>query len=197
MLFRSDQIAASDTWNLAHLYPGDAAWSTDFANLQSRYENVSRFRGSVGQSATFLHQVLEFEKSLSLQIERLYHYASLKCAEDSSDAANLARESQMQNLLTLIGEACSFIAPEIQAIDDAGFTSFLSDGSLAEWIISLRKIRRLKPHTLSASEERLLALGQSAIHGHDETFSQLTNVDMQFGTIADEAGTEQIGRAHV
>ena len=186
-----DQIAASDTWDLTHLYPDDASWSADFANLQSRYENVSRFRGCVGQSATFLLQVLEFDKSLSLQIEKLYHYASLKCAEDSSDAANLARESALQNLLTLIGEACSYITPEIQAIDDNTFTSHLNDSALAGWIIALRKIRRLKPHTLSASEERLLALGQSAIRGHDETFSQLTNVDMRFGMIADETGTER------
>ncbi len=36
----------------------------------------------------------------------------------------------------------------------------------------------------------MLALGSSALRGHRETFSQLTNVDMKFGAIADEKGVE-------
>ena len=186
-----DQVAVGDTWNLSHLYPDANAWTTDFANLQGRYDGVVQFRGRVGESARTLREVMEFDKSLSLQIERLYHYASLKSAEDSSDAANLARESQMQNLLTLIGESSSFVTPELQAIDDATFDRFLAEPALAEWVISLRKMRRLKPHTLSAAEERLMALAHSALSGHDETFSQLTNVDMQFGKLPDEDGVER------
>ncbi len=186
-----DQVAVSDTWDLVHLFPTPEAWAAEFADLQSRYEGVAQFRGRAGESAGTLREVMEFDKSLSLQIERLYHYASLKCSEDSSDAANLAREAQMQNLLTLIGEASSFVTPELQAIDDAAFDGYLADPTLAEWTTSLRKIRRLKPHTLSAAEERLLALGGSALRGHDETFSQLTNVDMKFGKLADEEGVER------
>jgi oligoendopeptidase F len=186
-----DQVATGDTWNLTHLYPEADAWTADFTNLQGRYEGVAQFRGRVGESARTLCEVMEFDKSLSLQIERLYHYASLKSAEDSSDAANLAREAQMQNLLTLIGEASSFVTPELQSIGDATFDGYLADPVLAEWVIALRKIRRTKPHTLSAAEERLLALGHSALRGHDETFSQLTNVDMQFGRLADEDGVER------
>ena len=134
-----DQVPADDTWDLAHLYPTPVEWDKDFTDLQGRYDGVTQFRGRVGESAQTLLAALEFDKSLSLQIERLYHYASLKTSEDSSDAANLARESQMQNLLTRIGEACSFLTPELQAIDDATFARYLADPALAEWVISLRK----------------------------------------------------------
>ena len=48
-------------------------------------------------------------------------------------------------------------APEIQAIDDAKFAKFIADPALAEWKVKLVKMRRLKPHTLSEPEERLLA----------------------------------------
>lgn len=186
-----DQVAVNDTWNLAALYADAAAWGADFAALQGRYEGMARFKGKVGESARALCEALEFEKSLSLQIERLYHYASLKSAEDSSNSENLAREAQMQNLLTRIGEISAFLTPEIQAIDDATFAAFLADPVLEEWRVSLGKIRREKPHTLSEPEERLLALASSSLAGHDETFSQLTNVDMQFGTILDEKGEER------
>ena len=92
--------------------------------------------------------------------------------------------------MTKIGETVSFISPEIQAIDDATFEAWLEDPALADWRITLQKLRRMKPHTLSTAEERLLALGYTALTGHEETFSQLTNVDMKFGTLSDEKGRE-------
>ena len=46
----------------------------------------------------------------------------------------------------------------------------------------------MKPHVLSEPEERLLALGSAALDGYDEAFSQLTDVDMKFGTLLDEKG---------
>ena len=98
---------------------------------------------------------------------------------------------QMQNLLTQIGEAASFLSPEIQAIPDDMFAQFLEDPALVEWKIALKKVRRMKPHVLSESEERLLALGSAALDGYDETFSQLTDVDMKFGVLIDDKGEEK------
>lgn len=184
------EIPAADTWDLSPLYATPEAWDADFAKLQSEYPEIARFKGRVGGSAAALREMLEWEKNLSLRIERLCHYASLRSSEDSSSAENLKREGQLENLLTKIGELSAFITPEIQAIPDEKFASFLKAPALAEWIIPLRKIRRMKPHTLSEKEERLLALGGSALRAHGETFSQLTNVDMTFGALTDEHGEE-------
>ena len=185
------EIPLADTWDLTPLFSSSSAWQEAFAALQRDYEGLVQFRGRLGESASTLREALEFEKSLDLQIERLRGYAGLKCAEDSSDAENLGRESQLTALLTRIGEAASFIAPEIQAIDDETFAQCVADPILADWLIPLRRLRRLKPHTLSASEERLMALVRAALRGHDNTFSQLTDVDMKWGTIIDDEGQER------
>ena len=185
------EVKLEDTWDLSPLYRTPEAWAGDFARLLRDYTRIAAFRGRVGESAESLRDLLECDKELSRLVERLCHYASLRAAEDASDAANLARQGQLQNLLTKIGEASSFVVPEIQAIEDATFAQFLKNAALSEWRTRLEKIRRLKPHTLSASEERLLALGHSAVTGHDETFSQLTNVDMKFGSLKDEKGVER------
>ena len=184
-------IPAADTWDLALLYPTPEDWAADFTRLQEQFPRFAEFKGRIGQSAANLHQCLEFDKELSLRVERLHQYASLRVSEDSANAGSLKREAELQNLLTKIAEASSFISPEIQAIDDPAFDAFLADPLLAQWRIALRKIRRLRPHTLSEPEERIMALGASAIDGHHETFSQLTNVDMKFGVIADETGIER------
>jgi oligoendopeptidase F len=185
------QAAVADTWDLTPLYQTPVEWTSDFARLQKEYPAIVEFRGKLAGSPAMLRDALELDKRISQLIEKLYHYASLRAAEDSSQSESLAREAQLQNLLTKIGETCAFFAPEVQAIDDAQFARFVDDPALAEWRVRLMKLRRLKPHTLSAAEERLLALGHSALTGHDETFSQLTNVDMKFGKLADEKGVER------
>ncbi|MCX6962876.1 MAG: oligoendopeptidase F [Verrucomicrobia bacterium] len=134
---------------------------------------------------------LEFEKGIDLLVDQLNQYAALSVSGDSSNAEALAREARLDSLLVRVGEAFSFISPEIQEIPDGEFEAFLADPALADWTIPLRKLRRRKLHTLSAAEERLLALGSSAVRGHSETFSQLTNVDMLFGTLKDSEGNER------
>ena len=49
----------------------------------------------------------------------------------------------------------------------------------------------MRPHVLSEPEERLLALGSVALDGYDDTFSQLTDVDMKFGVLRDETGRDR------
>jgi oligoendopeptidase F len=186
-----DQVPVADTWDLTQLYATPTDWQAAFEIVQRDFPNAAQWKGRVGESAATLRAVLDFDRELSLHIERLGHYASLLTSGDSSNAEHLAREAQFENLLTRIGEATAFVAPEIQAIDDATFDTFLKEPQLADWVITLRKQRRYKPHTLTANEERLLALGSSALRGHGDTFSQLTDVDMVFGKVADENGVER------
>ncbi len=187
---RSD-IPESDKWDLSHLFDDVDKWKEDLRWVAQTYPRIREWKGKLGQSAKDLADCLEFEKSLDLKIERLYHFASLQLAEDSANTDYLARVGQIQNLLTQIGEAFAFVVPEIQAIDDERFVKFMAEPALADWRIKLHKVRRLKPHVLSEPEERILALGAAALNGYDDTFSQLTDVDMKFGVIPDESGREK------
>jgi oligoendopeptidase F len=185
------EIPDSDKWDLGHLFADATKWSEDFAWIQQTYPKLADWKGKAGESPQTLAACLEFDKSLDLKIERVYNYASLQLAEDSANPEYLARMGQLDNLLTRISETAAFLVPEIQAINDETFARFLDDPALAAWRTKLRKIRRMKPHVLPEPEERLLALGSSALDGYDDAFSQLTNVDMKFGVLVDESGREQ------
>ncbi len=182
------EIPEKDKWDLRHLFVDVSKWQEDFTWVQQTYPRLQQWKGKVGESAKSLADCLESEKALEMKIERLYHFASLQLAEDSANPDYLARVGQVQNLLTRIGEAAAFVIPEIQAIDDEKFTEFMADPALTEWRVKLHKIRRMKPHVLSEPEERLLALGSAALDGYDDTFSQLTDVDMKFGLLTDATG---------
>ncbi|MGZ4985738.1 MAG: oligoendopeptidase F [Chthoniobacterales bacterium] len=185
------EISEADKWDLTHLFADVDKWQEDFAWLQRTFPKILEWKGRVGESAESLAAILEFDKSLDLKIERVSHFASLQLAEDSANPEYLARMGQLQNLLTKISEAAAFITPEIQAIPDEKFAAYLQDHSLGEWTTRLRRIRRFKPHVLSEAEERLLAMGSAALDGYDDTFSQLTDVDMKFGVLIDADGKER------
>ncbi|HEU0209330.1 MAG TPA: oligoendopeptidase F [Candidatus Udaeobacter sp.] len=183
-------VPESDKWDLTHLFEDVSRWQEDFTWLQGEYPGLEKWKGQVGESAEKLAAVLEFEKALELKFERLYHYASLQAAQDSTNNEYLARIGQVQNLLTKITETAAFVVPEILAIENDNFAIFVADPALKDWRIKLHKIRRMKPHVLSVPEERLLALSNVALSGYDDTFSQLTDVDMKFGLLIDENGRE-------
>jgi oligoendopeptidase F len=185
-----NEIAESDTWDLTKLYQSEEDYGRDLERLKKEYPGYASFKGKASQSARDLLDVLEFDKSIDLLGEKLGHYVSLKASEDSSDSRNLARKAEFSNLGTKIREAASFITPEIQAISDERFTALIADPVLREWRNSLERLRRYRPHTLTEGEERILAAGASAVRGHRETFSQLTNVDMIFGVVPDDKGQE-------
>ena len=182
------EVPLGDTWDLTPIFGDDASFEAEFSTLAALYEGISSFKGTLAKSAHDLAQVLEFEKSLDASTERLAQYAGLRISEDSSNSSALDREGRLSSLSAKISEACSWVAPEIQEIPDAIFDSFLADPLLADWLISLQRLRRLKPHILSTKEERLISLSMPAIGGHHETFSQLTNVDMTFGSLTDDRG---------
>src|SRR5437762_13104609 len=143
------QISESDRWDLTHLFADVSKWQEDFAWLQGEYPKLEDWKGRAGESAGTLAGLLEFEKALEQKMERVYHYASLQAAEDSTNNEYLARIGQVQNLLTRISEAAAFVVPEILAIDEERFGKFLADLALKEWAIKLHKIRRMRPHVLS------------------------------------------------
>jgi oligoendopeptidase F len=184
------EIAEADTWDLTKLCQTEQDYQRDLETLKKDYPQYASYKGKVGQSAQDLLGVLEFDKSIDLLAERLGHYVSLKASEDSSDRENLARKAAFSNLGTKIRELASFITPEIQAIPDERFEILSGDPLLKDWRNSLERLRRYRPHTLLEGEEKILAAGASAVRGHRETFSQLTNVDMIFGVVPDDKGQE-------
>src|SRR5438477_2167795 len=185
------EIPESDKWDLTGLFADLGKWQEAFIWVQTTSPRLKKWKGKLGALPQSLVDCLEFEKALEVKLERLYHFASLQLAQDSANNEYLARIGQIQNLMTGIAEAAAFVVPEIQVISDETFADFIDDPALAGWRIKLHKIRRMKPHVLSEPEERILALGAAALNGYDDTFSQLTDVDMKFGVLTDENGREK------
>jgi oligoendopeptidase F len=186
------EVPIEATWDLGRLFPTEEDYRSSLENVRARYRQYHHFAGSLGRSAKCLIKYLEFNESLGRDLEKLSHYASLKKAENSSEQINLARWAELRSLGTQISEARSFAVPEIQKLTDDRFNELMQSPLLGPWNIYLERLRRYRPHTLSAGEERLLALAGSTHSGYKEVFSQLTHADMKFGTLTTNHG-EKIG----
>lgn len=182
------EIHERDTWDLAPLYRDDTAWESALKQFESLFPRFLEFRGRFTESPSALLECLEFRNTLDQLSERLGHYASLRVSEDGANDGAQSRKARLQQVRTRAAETAAFFEPELLAVPDDRYAALVQDASLAPWRNALRKIRRFKPHVLSEREERLLALCRDSIAGHHRAFSQLTNVDMKFGSLKDARG---------
>ncbi len=183
-------VAASDQWDLSPLFDTDDAWEQAFNAVQTDLEGYSAYQGRLGESAEVLRQAIEFDLDLSRRLERLYTYAHLKNDEDKSNQVYLGLYQRAVSLYTRASELSSFMRPEIMALDEERMTAFRESAELADYRFYLEKILRLRQHTRSPAEEELLAMSSEMAQTAGQVFGQLDNVDLDFGTLADDQGRE-------
>jgi oligoendopeptidase F len=189
------QAKLQDTWDLSKLYPSDSDWNAGLGAYEKLSEKIEGFRGSLGRSSESLLAWLEFYKELSLLEERLSYYCELRQTEDEGSGEARTMTGRFVMVQARTQAAASWATPEIQSIPDAAMEAYLKQPQLEEYRIFLRKILRWKPHILSDREERLLALHSEAEGGVRETFSVLTNVDMDFGTLDTPEGPRPLSQS--
>ncbi|MBX3423107.1 MAG: oligoendopeptidase F [Pirellulaceae bacterium] len=183
-----DQVAPQDCWDLSSLYRSVERWEEDFALLASRIAGYDRFRGTLSSGSQVLAECLQFDCELERLSERLGTYAFLKSTEDQTNSVAQALVARYQNLSVRASQAASFVRPEILSIPADTMQSYLESAVLQDYRVLLERIIRYRPHTLSDSEERLLALQGEMSQTASKTFGQLNDADLKFGTLQNERG---------
>ncbi|MFI5377813.1 MAG: oligoendopeptidase F [Tepidisphaerales bacterium] len=180
-------VRPADTWDLSSLFASDADWEKAFAAWSKRIDGFARYRGRLGKPRV-LAECLQFDADIDREGERLGNYASLKAAEDQGDSVYQRMKGRYQHVATRAAEAASWMRPEIMAIAPKQAARLLRDPVLAPWRLSLERILRCRPHTLSAKEEQLLAMQTPVSVASSQAFRQLNDADLKWGTIRNEKG---------
>ncbi len=182
------EVAAEDCWDLSSLFVGDDAWESDFKLLESKIPTFESYRGRLGESAKTLAEALNFDNEFDLIAERLGTYAFLKTTEDQGDSKYQGMKSRFQNLAVRAGQAASFMRPELLRIDESAMAKLIEDAAVAPFRLQLQRLVRFRPHTLTDSEERLLAMQGEMASAAGNAFRQLNDADLRFGEIEDHKG---------
>src|SRR5947208_9784308 len=185
-----EQVPVEETWDLTPLYADEAAWEADFARVEGARDAVVARRGTLGESAASLAGALDARAALDELLERLFVYAMLRRDENTADAAALGRFDRIAALATAVGEATSFLTPEILAIPAEQLAGFAADPALAVHRHALDDLARSRPHVRSAEVEEVLAGTTDLARAPSGAFTALDNADLKYGTIRDESGVE-------
>ncbi len=177
------QVAENDKWDLSSLFPCDEAWETGLENLKRKIDEAGKFKGTLGKDPENLLAAMKWLADAMMLAEQVYVYASLKSSAESNDPENQRKIGIVSQVYTNLVAAISYMDPEILEIKN--LSKWIEDKSFDDSRVYLNKILRQKEHTLSPSEEEILAK-QSELQGTPQkAFGMLTNVDMDFGKIDD------------
>jgi len=187
-------VPAKDKWNLSSIYKDDNDWETALKALPELSKEVVAFKGKLGESAETLLKALKAIEAANLQMETVYHYASLQHEADEDDPKATDRQGRAMMAYTQFAAELSFIDPELQSIDESKLRDWIAKPEFADYKIYIEKLLRFKKYILSEKEERILSLQMQPAQTPDTVFSVLTNVDMNktFGTVNVDGDEQQL-----
>lgn len=184
------EVPLNDCWDLSSLYPSVEAWEVDFKLLENRINGYERFKGKLCSSPELLRECLDFDRDIERISERIGTYAFLKTAEDQANQASQALVARYQNLSVRTNQIASYFRPELLAIPAQTMEQMLNSPLLQEYRLVLERITRYRDHTLSNSEENLLAMQGEMAQTANKAFRQLCDADLKFGLVENEKGQQ-------
>ncbi len=177
-------------WDFTHIYPDKAHWEAAMTEAKKAVEALSALPGTLGQSKDALKKGLEQLADASQKVEIPYIYAMLHRAADGSEPAYQEMEARGMSLAVKANAATSFLDPEILAIPKEQLDAWMAQEDMAVYRHMVEDISRGRAHTLSADKEKMLAMLGEAADTPSSAYEMLTNVNMVFPKIHNEAGEE-------
>ncbi len=169
-------------------------WNTeDIFRTPEEFESTANTVVEVIDTIPFYKNKLGKKESLLKCFEKIY-----KCSRIIMKLGSYARRkrdtqmdvSEYQELCGLVESlsesfttVSSFVEPELLSLPEEVLQKFAEDKDFSLYKRYLGEIIRNKPHTLSDSEEMLMARFSSLSNAQYETFSTFTSADMKFPEI--------------
>jgi oligoendopeptidase F len=171
-------------WNLADIYPNVAAWRAAKEKLAAELPKIRTFQGKLASSPSVLAEALETMSRLDKELSRLYVYASMLADQDTREAEPQGMQQEMQQLAANFGAEASYIEPEILKAGAPTTESFLAkEPRLKVYTFYLKDIVRRAPHTLTDSEEKILADASPLAASPSNIYGILANADFPYPTV--------------
>ena len=183
-----EEIPEEDKWAIEDLYATDADWEEDLKTVAEDQEYLASFAGKLSDPRK-LYDYLHRSEQLNTKADRLGNYCMRKADEDTRNATYQAMQGKFMSVFVALGAATSFDTPEIMAISDEDMDRFYAScPELERYRRYLTNLRRLKDHTLSAAEERLLAAAGEMADTPDTIYGAFADADLTFPDAVDSKG---------
>ena len=168
-------------WNLEDLYKTENDWKADKEKISMGIQKVVEYQGKLDKSANDLYSGLKTYINLLKDYYKFSSYANLRKDEDLRNSDAQASSQIASTLGSDLFQKTSFISPEILKIDPKTIQKFFSQKKeLSEFKMFIEDIQRLRDHTLSANEEKILASFGITAETPSNVYGIFNNAEMPF-----------------
>ena len=175
-----EKIEECYKWDLSKIYSSIDDVRKDMMIVKNKLSEFSKYK-DISYDADTLYEVISLSMEVSRLVSKLEVYASLLCDEDTSVNKNRELKEEINNLSSEVINETYFIEPEILKMDYSDIEKFYQENDkLKEYERYFIEMFRYKEHTLSDSEEKLLANLSKVFGNNYETYELLKDSDMIF-----------------
>ncbi|WP_407649710.1 oligoendopeptidase F [Thermaerobacillus caldiproteolyticus] len=144
------------TWNIADIYPSQAAFHKDYKAVEDALPQLSSYQGKL-HDETNVATLFALNEKLSRKLEKLSLYAHLQQDINIEDKTAAHLKAKVETLASRYAAATAFIEPELLALPKDKLTAIKNSKHLKQYKRYFDELLEQKAHTLSKKEEQLLA----------------------------------------
>lgn len=183
------EITEENKWNLTDIFKNDDVWESTFKSVAENIPGYKKFEGTLSKTAERLLECFKFDEEINVKLDQLHLYAMLSKDSDMRIGKYQSMDDRIQSLYSQVGAASAFIRPELLMIPDEKLMEMMeSNSDLKIYKHTIEDLLRSKKHTLSNSEEKILAMASELAQTPYNTFSIFTNADFNLPKVEDENG---------
>ena len=182
-----EQVDARYTWDLTRIFADDGAWEAAFSAVKAQAEAFAALAGTLGAGREAVLAALRALSALDRSFGDVMTYAMMKLHEDGTQGKYQAMNDRAMTLGSELAQKCAFLTPELLTLEESELEAMAADPAFADYDVFLRDVLRMKPHTLSVKEEKLLAAA-SELRALPESASDMLYIDLDLGTTRGEDG---------
>lgn len=186
---RREEVPERYRWDTTRLFENDEAFSRALSEAKDLEEEYEIREPTAMSSGAGLLGYLRFDDDATLELERLFNYVSRRADEDTRVGKYQDLKAQLRALIARVGAASAWFAPKLLALSDETLDGWYADTpGLNLYRRAIDRMRALKDHVLTPSEEALLAQASEMAAQPEAIFSMLNDADMSFEDAVDSKG---------
>ena len=184
---KRNELDPAYCWKLEDIYASDELWEADFAEAGREADNFRKYSGRMTEGPDVLLEMMKAQEKMERRAENVYVYANMRWHQDTANAVYQAMAGRSAQLLTVTGDAQSFVEPEILLLTEDTVRKYMEKcPELQMYRRFFSEIFRGKEHVLSPDMEALLARAQDMANAPQQIFMNFNNADLEFGEIQDD-----------
>ncbi len=175
-------VKPEHTWNAPSLFASHADWEAELQALVAEAPTLQqRFQGHLAGGPDTLAAYFNAFSDLYARAGKVFVYASMFAAVDTSDQQAQSMSGQAMSALSRLMASAAFASPEILAIGHDQIKSWMQqDARLAVYAHYFEDLFRQQQHVRSAEVEELLGMVSEPFGSVGRTASVLVNADLKF-----------------